>query len=174
MKAQASLSKAKWVSSWRSKRMRSFAKAGQPSVRALHHPAVASQPLAAVHTAPCNARLDAPLAQCPSALGIVIAFVRMNFVGALSRPALQARHRWYGVQQFFKEHRVVPVGAACQDRQRHAARIGQDVALAAKLAPVRGVGASFLAPRGLATLAPSMLARLQSIWSYWRSRQSSA
>lgn len=81
-----------------------FAKAGQPSVRALHHPAVAPQPLAAVHAAPCDARLDATLAQCRAALGIVIAFIRVNFVRALSWPALQACHRWHSIQQLLKEH----------------------------------------------------------------------
>lgn len=151
-----------------------LAKARQPGVRALDNPAVAPQPLAAVHAAPCDARLDAALAQRRAAFFIVITLVRMELVGALSRSASQARHRRHRVQQLFKEHRIVPVGPADQNHQRHAPRIGQDVALAAKLAPIRGVRPCFLAPRGLATLAPSMLARLQSIWSYWRRRQSSA
>ncbi len=52
--------------------------------------------------------------------------------------------------------------------QRHTAAVDDDVLLATWLSPVSGIGAGLLAPWGLATLAPSMLARLLSIWSHWR------
>ena len=68
----------------------------------------------------------------------------------------------------------MPVRAADQDHQRDASGIYDDVPLGAELASVRGVGARFLAPRGLGTEEPSMLARLQSIWSCSRKRISMA
>jgi hypothetical protein len=72
----------------------------------------------------------------------------------------------HGIDASLEHLGVVPVGPAHQDRQRQPSRIGQDMALAAELAPVGRIGAGVLAPRGLATLAPSVLARDQSIWSY--------
>ena len=51
--------------------------------------------------------------------------------------------------------------------------IRDDVALAAELAPVRRVGACVRAPRGLGTLAPSMLNRPNSSLSALRSSLSS-
>ena len=57
----------------------------------------------------------------------------------------------------------MPVGSSNTQRQGQATAIYDDVPFATELAAVGGIGASLLAPRGLATLAPSMLARLQSI-----------
>ena len=69
---------------------------------------------------------------------------------------------------------VVPIGATDQHHQRNTPGVYDDVSLGAKLASVRGVGPCFLAPRGLGTEEPSMLARLQSIWSCSRKRVSMA
>src|SRR5260221_13392892 len=68
-------------------------------------------------------------------------------------------------------HDALPI---YQDHQRDASGIYDDVPLGAELASVRGVWARFLAPRGLGTEEPSMLARLQSIWSCSRKRVSMA
>ena len=68
----------------------------------------------------------------------------------------------------------MPVGTIDEDQQRDASGIYNEVALGAKLVSVRGVGARFLAPRGLGTEEPSMQARLQSIWSCSRRRTSMA
>lgn len=151
-----------------------LAKACKPSMRSLNYPAVTPEPLAAFNAAPRDARLDTSLAQCLAAFVVVITLVGMNLVRSLSWSALQTCDGLHGIEQRLKEHRVVPVGSAHQDCQGNTACIGQHVALAAELAPVGRVGARVVAPRGLETLAPSMLARLQSIWSYWRSRWSSA
>ncbi|AIJ48476.1 hypothetical protein Cthiooxydans_37820 [Comamonas thiooxydans] len=68
----------------------------------------------------------------------------------------------------------MPVGTTDEDQQWDASSIYDEVALGAKLASVRGVGARFLAPRGLGTVEPAMLARFQSIWSCSRRRTSKA
>ena len=151
-----------------------LAKACKPRMRALNHPAVTPEPLAAFNAAPRDAHLDTSLAQCLAAFVVVIALVGMNPVRSLSRSALQTCDGLHGIEQWLKKHRVVPVSSAYQDCQGNTTCISQNVALAAELAPVGRVRACVLAPRGLETLAPSILARLQSIWSYWRSRWSSA
>lgn len=78
---------------------------------------------------------------------------------------IQARNRRNCVSAFFKHLGVVPVRTADQHHQRDASGIYNDMLLGAKLAYIGGVGARFLASRGLGTEEPSMLARLQSIWS---------
>jgi hypothetical protein len=68
----------------------------------------------------------------------------------------------------------MPVRAADQDHQRDASGIYNDVPLGAKLASVHRVGPRFLAPRGLGTEEPSLLARLESLGSCSRKRGSMA
>lgn len=143
-----------------------LAEPSEPGMRAFDHPAVTPEPLAALDTTSCDATLNASLAQSSAALLIVVALVRMHLVGPFARPTWQTANGLHRVDEVLEEHRVVPVGPAHQDRQRQPSRIGQDMALAAELAPVGRIGACVLPPRGLATLAPSMLARDQSIWSY--------
>lgn len=84
----------------------------------------------------------------------------------MPRSTRQTGNRRNGIDQCLECHRVVTIGAGDTQGQRHTAPVYDDVSLAAQLAPVGGVGAGFLAARGLATLAPSILARLQSIWSH--------
>jgi len=151
-----------------------LAKARKPRMRALYHPAVFAQSVFAFDASARNARLYAFAAQVVSALVVVVAFVRVQFVWALSGSALQSRYWRDGLQCGLEGHAVVSVGSRDCQRQRDALGIYDDVALAAQFAPVCGVGACFLAPRGLGTLAASKLARLQSIWSHSRRRTSSA
>lgn len=79
-----------------------------------------------------------------------------------ARSARLAAHRWQGVNQLTEDHRIVTVGSGDAEHQRDALAVRDDMALAAKLSSVRGIGARARAPRGLATLAPSMLTRLKS------------
>lgn len=58
---------------------------------------------------------------------------------------------------------IVTIGTAHGDRQRNTPGVDYKVPLRAQFAMVGWVRAGFLAPRGLATLAPSTLARPQSI-----------
>lgn len=150
-----------------------LAKPGEPTVRPLHYPAVLAQSLAAFNSSPGNPANDAPLSQVGPASLEVVAFSTWSFAGLLgtSRQACNRRNR---VHALLKHLGVVPVHAVDQDHQWDASGIYNDVALGAKLASVGGVRARFLAPPGLGTEEPSMLARLQSIWPCSRKRVSMA
>ena len=139
-----------------------LAKGSQPCVRALDHPAMTPESVIALDAAPGNTRRDAQLAQVGAATRKVIALVGMQLVRPPARPAALSSHQWQGIDQLLEDHRIVPIGTGDAEHQRDALAVRDDVALAAKLAPVRWVGAGVLAPRGLATLAPSMQARLKS------------
>mgnify|MGYP003617906766 FL=1 len=134
----------------------------QPGVCALNHPAMTPEPVIALDATPGNTPRNAKLAQMSAATREVIALVGMQLVRPAPRPTATATHRWQGIDQLLEHHRVMPVGARDAEDQRDALAVRDDVALAAELAPVRRVGAGVLAPRGLATLAASMLARLKS------------
>jgi hypothetical protein len=58
------------------------AEAGEPSERALRHPAVPAEALGAVDPAPGNARDDAPLAAGAAAARVVVAFVGVQLARA--------------------------------------------------------------------------------------------
>ena len=68
----------------------------------------------------------------------------------------------------------MPVCPIDQDNQWDALGIYNDVLFGAEFASVCGGRARFIAPRGLGTEEPSMLARLQSIWSCSRRRTNMA
>jgi hypothetical protein len=63
--------------------------AGHPRQRALHHPPVSSQPLAALLALPGYAALDAALAQCLAALLRVVGLVGVQLSRTLSRRFLE-------------------------------------------------------------------------------------
>ena len=151
-----------------------LAKACKPAVRPPHHPPVFAQPLAALNASSSNPANDAPLPQVGSASLEVVAFVGVQLCRSSTGTSWQASNRRNRVHAPLEHLGVVPVRAADQDHQRDASGIYDDVPLGAELASVRGVWARFLAPRGLGTEEPSMLARLQSIWSCSRKRVSMA
>ncbi len=149
-------------------------KTGKPGVRALNYPAMPSEPLALFYASTGDACSDCALLQIASAAGKVVALVRMQCARAFARRTAQARHGWEGIEGALERHRIMPVGTRDCDRQGNASGIYDQMPFAPEFAPVRRVGAGFLAPRGLATLAASRLARSQSIWSCSRNRQSMA
>ena len=87
----------------------------------------------------------------------------MQLVRLLPGPPWQTRNGRNRIDQSFEDYGIVPIGAGNTQRQWQTSAIYDDVPLAAAFASIGGVGTGLLAPRGLATLAPSMLARLQSI-----------
>lgn len=89
------------------------------------------------------------------------------------RLAAQARHCRDGIQRGFECHRVVTVGARDRDDQRGATCVYDDVPFDSSFPRSVGLG-PVSCPRGLETLAPSRLARSQSIWSCSRNRRSIA
>lgn len=131
-------------------------------MRALNHPAMTPEPVVAFDAAPGNTRGDPQLAQVGAATSKVIALVDMQLVRPAPGPTTTAAHCWQGIDQFLEHYRVMAIGARDAEDQRDALAVGDDVALAAELAPVRRAGAGVLAPRGLATLAASELTRLKS------------
>ncbi len=151
-----------------------LAESGEPGMRTLDDPTMPAQPFAAFDTAACDTSLDAALSQITSATPEVIPFVSVQFARALAWRTVQPGYRRNGIERGLECHRIVAVGSRDRDGQRNAACIYDDVSLRSELAAVGRVGAGFLAPRGLETLAPSRLARSQSIWSCSRSRRSIA
>ena len=151
-----------------------LAKTCKPSVCSLHDLAMFAQFLAALDSSPGNPAGHASSSEVGSAALVVVACVRMQLRRSLACPPRQACNGWNRIHAFLKHHGVVPVGTADEDHQRDASGIYNEVSFGAELASVRGVGARFLAPRGLGTEEPSMLARLQSIWSCSRRRTSMA
>nr|SPD48955.1 conserved protein of unknown function [Cupriavidus taiwanensis] len=151
-----------------------LAKGSKPGMRALHNPAMFAQAVVPLDAAACDSWLDAPLTQMLTTPSEVISLVGMEFVRTASRSTGQTWHRWYCIDQGFEDNRVVPISARYGQRQGNAAPIYDEMAFAAEFSAIRGVRAGLLAPRGLATAAPSMLARLQSIWSCSRKRVSRA
>lgn len=140
----------------------------KPAVRAFDNPAVLAKPLAALDALSGNATGDSTSLQIVTATLVVVALVCMQLTWSAPWSTAQPFDSGQCIQTPLEQHGVMPVGTAHQHYQRNAAGIYDDVPLGAELAPVRGVGTRFLAPRGLGTDEPSMLARLQSIWSYSR------
>lgn len=139
-----------------------LAEGGQSGVCAFDHPAMAPQPIIALNSSAGDPNLDASAPEMLPAACEVVALVRMQLGRPAARPAALAPHIGQGIDQLLEDHRVVPVGAGHAEHQRDALAVRDEVALAAQLASVRGVGARVRAPRGLATLAASRLARLKS------------
>ncbi len=130
-----------------------FAEGSQPGVSALDDPAVATEPIIALDASAGDAILDASALEMSTASRVVVTLVRMQFARPAARPSSLAAHRRQGVDQFVEDHRIVTVGPSDAEDQRDALAVRDEVALAAKLAPVGGVGPRVRAPRGLGTLA---------------------
>ncbi|NKA56278.1 hypothetical protein GO295_05102 [Ralstonia solanacearum] len=122
-----------------------------------------AQSLLAFNTDTGDAGGDTTALQIAPASAAVVPFVGMELVGPLTRTSIQPANRRDGVQGGFERDRIVPVRAGHRDGQWNTLGVYDKVSFAAELASISRVRAGFLAPRGLDTLAPSMLARLQSI-----------
>src|SRR5215203_1120875 len=137
-----------------------------PTNRPLHHPAVATQPHAALDATPRDPWRDAPPAQLLPQRPVVIRLVGVQLRGALARSAALAAHRPDRVHGLQHPLAVMDVGPGEHDRQRDAFTVYQLMAFRARFAAIRRVradGAPFLRGAPLArTLTESMLARLQS------------
>ena len=139
-----------------------LAKCRQPGMRSLHHPAMTPEPVIALDAPAGDAVLNATALEMVAAAMEVVALVGVQALGPASWPARQAPDSGQVVDELFEDDRVVQVGSCDAEHQRDARPVGHDVAFAAELAAVGRVGARVRTPRGLATLAPSMLARLKS------------
>ncbi len=151
-----------------------LAESSKPGMGAFDHPAMLAEPVVLLDATASDPGSHAPLAQMPAASREVVSLIRVKLVGAASRAAIESGHARDGVNEHLEHHRVVTIGTGDHQRQRHAAPIYDEMALATELAAIRWIRPRLLAPRGLATVAPSTLARLQSIWSCSRRRLSRA
>src|SRR4051812_20594774 len=88
------------------------AEAVEPSERALDHPAVPAEPLAALDAPSRDSRLDAPLATDLPAHRIVVGLVGMQLVRPAARAASGTADGQDRVQDGFEQEMVVAVGPA--------------------------------------------------------------
>src|SRR5215213_8549710 len=96
-----------------------------PTNRALDHPAVATQPHAALDSAPREAWRDAPLAQVLPQGAVVIRLVGVQLRGALSRTPALAAHRGDRVHHLQHPFPVRHVRTRERDRERDAFAVYQ-------------------------------------------------
>ena len=131
---------------------------------ALNDPAVAAELFAALDPFAGDARDDPTRpALLATRLGLV-GLVGVQLVGASARPTASARaQRRDGIEGRSHLRAVVPVGACQPQAERRAAGVGDEVALRARLAPIRRVRAGGRPPFLAGTEALSRLARRQSI-----------
>lgn len=127
-----------------------LAEGSQPGVGALDHPVVAPETIIALNALASDAILDPAALEMGAAPHVVVALVRMEFFESPARPAPLATHCRQGVDQLLEDHRIATVGSGDAEDQRDALAVRDEVALAAELAPVRGVGAPCAGPRGWA------------------------
>src|SRR5215207_2740188 len=141
----------------------------QPSEVALHHPAVAPEPLARLDAAAGDPRGDAAAAERRPVAAGSVAQVRVQLGGPLARAAGAAvglLERWDSVDQALQHGALVHVGRCAECGQRRALSVGHQMVMRSRLASVGRVrsrlGAPFLTPLAGIREA-SALARRQSI-----------
>lgn len=138
------------------------AEAIEPRQCALHHPPIASQALADVHTtAGDSGHNGAPTAFAPAAT-MVISLVGVQLVRSAPGTSTPMTDRRNGIKGGGEHEAVMPIGSAQADPERCACPVDHTMALRARFAAIRRVRAGGSAPF-LATMAQeSSAARLQS------------
>ncbi len=135
----------------------------KPRQRALHNPPMPSQFLRTLHTLSGYAPLDAPFSQSLRALFVVVGFVGVHLIGALSRSASGTLNRLDRVQKLLENHRIVDIGGSADHTERDARPLDHNMALRARLCLICRVRSGSLSPLFAGTLAESREARSQSI-----------
>lgn len=110
-------------------------------------------------------RLDAARSRSFQIGGRTVSMIALKNLRARTRAAMRAGARRNLVQQSHGRDRVVNVGGRNFDCQRQARRIYNEVAFAAILPSISGVGSSVVPPKTARTDWLSMTARERSIWS---------
>jgi len=138
----------------------------KPGQRALHYPPVPTQLLAAVYALSCYATLYPTLSQGSFTLLVVVGFVGMQLLWTLPRSApTRTLDGLYGVDEFFKNHRVVDVCGRERYREWDTPSVRNKVALRALLSLICRIRSGFCAPLLAGMEAESSEARSHSIWS---------
>ena len=139
-----------------------------PAERTLRYPAETPQPFTALNPTPGNACHDPTLAQAASQLLVVICFVRMNLLRAMTRPAPLTAHKWDCVDSRKHLLSIGHVRPRKQRRQRQTVLVYYLMALGSRTPSVHRRRADrrtdrppFFAPLARMKIE-STLARLQS------------
>ena len=138
----------------------------QPCQRALDHPPVPAQLLAALHSLTRNPRSDASLPQRSSAPLVVIAFVSMQLGRSFPSPSANSSRLLYrldSVNHISESVAIMHVGRGADYRERNSFGVDHNMALRARFAFIRRIGAGTFAPFLAAMLAESTAARDHSI-----------
>lgn len=138
----------------------------EPCQRTLYHPPVPTQPLAALYSFASDARNDAPLFESTSAPFKVVPFICVQLAGSL--PSSSTEHSplldgLYSIHHISESVGVMNVGRRTDYSERYPCGFDHNMALRARFAFIRRIGAGTFAPFLAATLAESTAARDQSI-----------
>jgi hypothetical protein len=116
-------------------------RSGQPGMCSLNHPAVTPEPVIALDALVGDPLPNATTLQMVATVMKVVTLVDVQpFVPALWPPQ-QVSDSGRVVDGLFEGHRARLVGSREAEHQRDARSVGHEMALAAELAPVGGVGA---------------------------------
>src|SRR5215210_7464771 len=119
----------------------------KPRQCALHNPAVSPQLLAALYALSCYTALYPALPQGPFALFVVVGFVGVQLLGTFPRPSPTGTlDGLYGVDEFFKDYRVVDVRCGEHYRKWDTPSVGHSMALGALLSFIRRIHSVFAPP----------------------------
>lgn len=123
------------------------------------------QLLGGLDSPPRDPRLDSPLPAHFPVVGRVVAFVGVQFLGPLARPALGPRDGLHRLQHHLQAPHVRDVGRRLLDRQGHSLGVGDQVVLAAGPTAISRVGSGIWAPFLAGTSDECTSARSQSMRS---------
>src|SRR5919197_5656267 len=118
----------------------------QPGQRALHHPAVAAQPLAALHSFARDAAPDAASPHGGPTARDVIGLVGVQLVRALARAPLGPLDRRDAVEQLLEDAWGRPIGRGQPHRERETVALDHNMALRARFAAIRWIRPGVCAP----------------------------
>jgi hypothetical protein len=118
----------------------------QPGESALDDPARCAQMAAMLSASLADLGTDATLAQDSTIAFAVIAPVGLNKFRLDQRMTASTGNLWHAINERHQLRAVVAVGASQNDVDRCAVAIDEEVVLAARLAPISRVGASFFPP----------------------------
>jgi len=141
----------------------------QPTQGTFHDPTMHAQPTAMSGQTLGQNRLDMPLLKCFSMALRIVRPISLDSVRTATRVADLAAHRDNGIHQRQQLRHIMPVGPGQDGRQGDAIGVREEVVFAPQLPSIRWIRPRFRPPKTARTDALSAIARLQSIWSAWRS-----
>jgi hypothetical protein len=137
----------------------------EPGERAFDDPAVAAQRLARVDPLTRDPAADVARTTGRPTAGNIVGLVRVQLGRPMAAMALCGANGRDGVEQRLEGDRVVPVRGPKDYGQRDPRAVANNMALRARFAFIRRVGAGFCAPLLAGIVAESSAARLQSMRS---------